>query len=343
MRTYLILFLLPVALLGCKKKEAAGMVSDHFYLQNNNATMPVYVEGNMSSNKILVMIHGGPGDGSLYFNTAEATAIAEQEFAVAYWDQRASGSSQGNFMSVDLHNYTDDLKKLIYLLRYRYGESKQIYLLGHSWGGLIAPLFLQEGNNQQLVQGWIQVDGAHNYELNDSLSRASLLAFGQQEINAGRNTGKWQEIVNYCAGHDPEDDYDVARKINSYANSTDEYISDVYKGSSTGSNINYFIREYRYPISTFLSNGIYNHFVEELEEDAYDVNVSSRLSLIQIPTLLLWGKYDFVCPVGLRDEIAGTISSTDITSVVFNNSGHSPMRNEPTAFWQTVTGWVKTH
>jgi pimeloyl-ACP methyl ester carboxylesterase len=345
MRKSIILLALALLAFSCQQEDITktGIAKDHFYFENRGATMPVYLEGNISSNKILIMIHGGPGDGALYFNTPEATDIAEQEFAVAYWDQRLAGITQGNNHDIDLASYADDIKKLITVLRYRYGQDKKIYLLGHSWGGLLVPLFLVEENNQSTVNGWIQVDGEHNYAMSDSLSRANLINFGNKEISEGRNSDKWQEIVNYCNANDSKNNYEVARKINGLAHRTDELIADVTIGRSTKELIKYFIREYRYPITTFLSNGVYNNFIGEIDKQAYSQNVSDRLNTITLPTLLLWGKYDFICPEGLKDDIVNNIFSGDVTTKIFEHSGHNPMSNEPVAFWNTVTNWVKTH
>lgn len=330
-------------LLSCQKEKiiTEGIIKDHFYFENKGATMQVFLEGNISSKKILIMIHGGPGDGSLYFNTPEATEIAEKEFAIAYWDQRLAGSSQGTMLDHRLNCYTEDLKKLIAILHYRYGASQKIYALGHSWGGLIAPLFIKEGTNQQLLSGWIQVDGVHNYPMNDSLTRNSLIQFGEQEILANRNTSKWEEIVNYCKSKDPKNNMEVARKINKYANSTDPLIEDVIKGNNMMHEINYFIREYDYPITTFPINKVVN--LKNVEEQAYQENISEKLNAFNLPILLLWGKYDFVCPIGLANDIKNNCNSKDITTKIFNNSGHSPMFSEPVAFWNSVASWVMMH
>ena len=330
-------------LLSCQKEKITteGMISDHFYFENKGATMQVFLEGNISAKKILIMIHGGPGDGSLYFNTSKATEIAEKDFAIAYWDQRLAGSSQGTILDYKLACYTADLKKLIAILRYRYGVSQKIYILGHSWGGLIAPLFIKEGSNQQLISGWIQVDGVHNYPLNDSLTRSSLIQFGEQEILADRNTSKWEEIVNYCKANDPKNNIEVARKINKYANSTDPLIADVNKGNSMLQEINYFIREYDYPITAFPINKVVN--LKNVEQQAYQENISEKLHAFKLPILLLWGKYDFVCPIGLAEDIRNNGGSNDITTKIFDNSGHSPMFHEPVAFWNTVASWVIAH
>lgn len=334
-----------VFLIGCRKEKVqhSDIIKDHFFLENNGATMPVYVEGNINSNKILIMVHGGPGDGALYYNTDEATNIAEKEFAMVYWDQRLAGITQGNKSDVSINAYTEDLGKLIFLLRSRYGHSKKIYLIGHSWGGLLVPLFLEEGNNQSQVSGWIQVDGVHDYALNDQVIRSSLIDFGNNEIAAKHHVEDWQKIVDYCVGNDPKGNYHVGRKLNGYAHEAEDLIGEISKGKSTFKTIKYLMREYRFPITSFLSNGVYNNFIKKIDEQAYSEKVSSRLGSITLPTLLLWGKYDFVCPPAMGDEIRNNISSTDVTSKIFNNSGHNAMMNEPVAFWTAVTDWMNTH
>jgi pimeloyl-ACP methyl ester carboxylesterase len=332
-------------LAGCQKEKITktGIIKDHFYLQNGDAKMPVYLEGNISSDKILIVVHGGPGDGSLYYNTDEATDIAESEFAIAYWDQRLAGITQGNRQDVEIGNYLNDLRKLIILLRSKYGESKKIYLMGHSWGGLLVPLFIEEGNNQSMIDGWIQVDGEHNYAMSDSLSRRNLIDFGSAEISAGRHTSEWQNIIDYCNGHDSKGDYDIARNINELAHDAESLISERNAGRSTTESAKFFIRKYRYPITTYLSNGIYNNYIGKIDEQAYEQQANSRLSVITVPTLLLWGKYDFVCPPQLGTDLQNHISSTDVSLNIFNNSGHSPMFNEPVLFWSRVRDWVKAH
>ena len=51
---------------GCKK-EFAGLsanANEIFWVTNNGADMPVRVEGNTASHIIILIVHGGPGDGS---------------------------------------------------------------------------------------------------------------------------------------------------------------------------------------------------------------------------------------------------------------------------------------
>src|SRR5215467_1786114 len=79
-------------------KEFTGLsahANEIFWVTNNGADMPIRVMGNTSSKVIILIIHGGPGDGSFDYEDARTERLREK-YAVAFWDQRNSGASAGN-------------------------------------------------------------------------------------------------------------------------------------------------------------------------------------------------------------------------------------------------------
>jgi proline iminopeptidase len=66
----------------------------------------------------------------------------EQRYAVAYWDQRNSGNTQGgaNHDELNLATMTKDLKHVVLTLKNRYGADKSVFLYGHSFGGCLLNL-----------------------------------------------------------------------------------------------------------------------------------------------------------------------------------------------------------
>jgi pimeloyl-ACP methyl ester carboxylesterase len=331
-------------LISCQKEKiSTGTgISDIFFLQSEGVSMPIQVFGNMASKKILFIIHGGPGGSALEYRNDYVANTVEKEFAVVYWDQRFAGGSQGNSGSPNIALFKSDLKKVVQLVKYRYGNDKQLYIMGHSWGGFLTPYFLEEGNNQDLFKGWIQVDGAHNYNMNDSLTKEMLLFYGNREIAANRNKNKWQPIVDYCNAHAYNESFNVADQLNKYARSAEGYLDEVINKPSSilkqllnsGNN---------FPITSEISNLINSALIQKINRQAYPIPNSTFFYKLKLPTLLLWGKYDFICPQGLIKDIRKNVSSTDITEKIFENSGHSPMTNEETIFWRTVVDWVKIH
>jgi proline iminopeptidase len=337
--------LIIIGLSSCQKEQITigSDAHDVFFLQEEGNALPIQVHGNTASKKMLVIVHGGPGGSGISYRDNYVINNIEKEFAVVYWDQRFAGASQGNNSNSDIASFKSDTKKVLQLLKSRYGNDTKMYLMGHSWGGFLTPYFLQDGTNQDMVRGWIQVDGAHNYSKNDSLTKEMLLFYGKREIAASKNTATWQEIVNYCNAHAFNESFDVSFQLNRYAAAAEGYMSEVKAGASILSQVKEGVQNNNLPITAQLTSTYNSALVLKIDRQAFSVPISENLYKIKLPTLLLWGRYDFVCPIGLKADIKKNIRSTDVTEKTFENSGHSPMGNEPEAFWGTVVNWVKTH
>ncbi len=330
-------------LAGCQPEiiSTGAAVQDYFYLENQGAKMPVLVEGNTASGVMVVWVHGGPGGTAIGFqNDDNSTKYLETNFGVAYWDQRAAGGSQGsNTPPLTLNQYADDLKKLVLLLKYRYGQTTKIFILSHSWGGLVAPAFLTEGTNQQLVRGWINVAGAHNYYANDSLTRAYLLQFGKDQISKNIHTTDWQKIVDYAEPHIPDYTLGVSRGLNNCADQAEGLIDDIQK-STIGVGSLLTSNKTAFSLFWFASNGGATYF-SDLNNDVLHAEYSSRLNRLTLPLLCITGKYDFTVPRGLADEVMKKTASTRKRLLILPHSGHICMDNEPVSFYEAVVDFIK--
>ncbi|MFD2034628.1 alpha/beta fold hydrolase [Belliella marina] len=324
---------------GCQKESftLSGMAEDHFFLKSGNQLMPITVAGNVDSKKFIVLIHGGPGGNALVYRNKAAKNIVENEFAMVYWDQRFAGNTQGNGGNTHISEFRSDIKKLLTLLRTKYDSDIELYLFAHSWGGFLAPYFLADGDNQEMVKGWIQIGGAHNYRLNDSLTHNLLLHYGNIELAAGRNVSKWSEIVEWCTQNSFEG-IENARKLNSFAHSAESLIEEVIEPESDFN----FEQIQRYAFMSNETNSIASK-IRRINHATYANPNSDQLFKIQIPTLLMWGKYDFVCSPGLANDIELNIGTSDVHKIIYPYSGHNPMLNQPEEFWYDLVDWVKSH
>ncbi len=337
--------LIIIGLASCQKEQISTGADAHdvFFLKENGVSIPIQVHGNVASKKMLVIVHGGPGGSDIFYRTKHVIENVEKEFSIAYYDQRFAGATQGSAASSDVTLFKNDLKKVLQLLKSRYGNDTKMYLMGHSWGGFLTPYFLEDGNNQDMVKGWIQVDGAHNYSRNDSLTREMLLFYGKKEIQADRNTNKWQKIVDYGNAHAFNESNDVAFQFNLYAVAAEGYMQEVAPRVSILNQSIDAVKVNKFPVTAQVSNLAYSALINKISYQAYAVPISENLYKLKLPSLLLWGKYDFVCPTGLIDDIKKNISSRDVSEKVFEKSGHTPNDNEPELFWKTLVDWVKVH
>lgn len=336
---YIVVSIVSLIFFGCKEDTftKSGMAEDHFFLKCGNQHMPITVAGNVDSRKFIIIVHGGPGGSSIDYRDNYIKNIVEKEFAVVYWDQRFAGNTQGNGGNTDITEFRKDIKKLLLLLGAEYGNDNDFYLLGHSWGGFLVPYFLVEDDNQKMVKGWIQTDGGHNYHLNDSLTREMLLRYGKIELAAGNNTSDWNEMVDWCNQNGFEDPQD-ASTLNQFAYRAEGLIEAV----TTPELFPDFSQLRAKAIVSGWSNGIASS-IRSIDSPAYTTPNTDQLFKIHIPTLLLWGKYDFVCPSELANDIKNNIGSSDVKTIIYLTSGHSPMVNEPNKYWADVVNWIKLH
>jgi pimeloyl-ACP methyl ester carboxylesterase len=322
--THITIFLLILLFTGCKK-EFTGLsanANEIFWVTNNGADMPVRVKGNTLSKTIILIVHGGPGDGS-YDYADYKTARLREKYAVAFWDQRNAGSAagNGNIDKLSLPQMINDLEVIVKVLKSRY-EGAGIFLYAHSFGGLLAAGYLVQDSNQNQLKGWIEIDGAHNYPLCNTSSRKMLMDTGQSEINKGNYVSQWQNILNYCGNHDPLTSYEISSQTEIYAHSAENYV-----GVKQNNSIRFFSDELsgqlvNYYNLYYTSSG--NDFLKDLE----NANYSDQLYKIKIPSLLLWGQFDFVVPPVVGEDGITNLGSSYKKLVLFPHSGHHPMETD---------------
>lgn len=335
-----ILFAVIIFFTGCKK-GAVKLSSDTdelFWLTNKGADMPVWVKGNTASKIILLFLHGGPGIGAHRYSGFQTNQL-QAPYAVAYWDQRDAGAAAGNNNEGDLSLglMIEDLEKLITVLKYRYGADTEIFLMGHSFGGLLGSGFLVKGENQKNIQGWIEVDGAHDYPETNILSGQMLIDSAGTEIAKGRHVSEWTSIRNYCQAHEPNVSLDVSYQINVYAHDVEDYVDINHtqtpiEYTSPSSPVSFGINLYH---MYYTAAG--KRFLQSLE----DVSYTNQLNKITIPSLLIWGQYDFNVPVGSGHHALEQLGSSYKHLYIMPHSGHTPMNGDTDLFAKTVIEFVE--
>jgi pimeloyl-ACP methyl ester carboxylesterase len=342
---YTVFIVLLLFLSACQKQviTLSENAADVFYVKDAGAAMRVLVQGNTASNTFIIIIHGGPGASSFVYNTSYISKNLENNFAMVYWDQRNAGSSQGssNGSKLHLNVMNKDLKKVIEVLKYRYGQNISLFLVGHSFGGLIAADFVTRPDDQNLIKGLINVDGSHNYPLNDSLTQQKLLDYGLNQGLKTHEAPKWERIIQYCLTHRGNFTLEESQQLETYAMNAETYIDSVKQINLVWTVIDHTITD-KSPLTSILVNLLYSEdavFNRELSV----ANYSGSLYKVTIPVLVLWGKYDFICPVGLADDFLNHISSTDKKLVISPVSGHNLILQDEKLFCDEVKAFVSKY
>ncbi len=325
MKKILFNLLIISGLLACQKENnnLSSNANETIYVESENAAMRVNVRGNIASKVVMLVVHGGPGGASYFYRTKAAADKLETKYAAAYWDQRGAGASQGgsNKGALMMEQFGKDLKKVILTLRHKYGDDLQVFIMGQSWGGMVCAQFMTDDGNEALVSGWISANALHNWAENDVYVRAKLLEFGQAQIALGKNTVKWQEIVNYCTENAGEIKPAISTQLNVYAYQALELIEGFTPFDEDDVIRENLIVE-KIPFTSAFLN-LSNPATQDLINSLQTIEFSSKLHKVTKPVLALSGAYDFVVPEANAIDLVEKVSSTVKERRVFVNTGHN--------------------
>jgi proline iminopeptidase len=154
---------------------------------------------------IIIALHGGPGADYRYLLNCKA--FAEQGYRVVFYDQRGSGLSQrfpkSSYSSVNV--LVEELKGVIKY--YRKSPNQKVFLLGHSWGGMLATAYINE--NPTDINGVViaEAGGFIWQDVKDYLGRSRSFNFLGEDLNNltyvdqfMTNKNDEHEIIDYKFG-----------------------------------------------------------------------------------------------------------------------------------------------
>jgi proline iminopeptidase len=323
---------------SCKMEELYTQ-GDYFFLRNKGADMPVWVRGNIASSVFVIHLHGGPGGSSITEAQEKAFLSLETDHAMVYWDQRASGASQGNAKpaTMNMEQFVDDLQQLVVFIKHKYNNPK-LFLLGHSWGAALGTAYLTSNDFQNNFRGWIEMDGAHNFKQGLELSRKWAIDYANNAIAQDKDKIYWQDAL---AWYNLNPVLNTKKLLdihsNDYLVKANGYIFDpknVNLSAFTGGN----------PTSPAGTTTSGDYAQQELEEEL-SKGYSALMPKITIPSLILWGKNDGIMPVAMAQDAYNNLGTETAKKsiVLFENAAHSPNREDPNLFNSSVKAFIELY
>jgi pimeloyl-ACP methyl ester carboxylesterase len=326
-----ILFVVLAALIGlCACTKTEQPVSDDLRLCHKGADMPIWVRGNLDSRKIVLYLHGGPGDCAMCYRYYLKTL--EQDFMVAYWDQRIAGAASGNAQpeSLTYAQFGEDTELVIQLLRQQYPDAK-IFLLAHSFGVELAWQFLSKPANQVQIAGLITVNGTFStyrwlYHQSEWIRREAEKQGAQAALDwinahpvtpATVKTLDWQRQYRWMLelGGNPVS-----------ITSDRKYV------------FNYLFASPNTALAQFGHASAYGEY-DNTEIRLFDQ--TPALTGVTLPVLMLWGRKDGVVPATLATETFDLLVNCPEKEIIwFENAWHEPFISENEQFLTELTTFL---
>ena len=253
----------------------------------------------MQEKPIAFLIHGGPGaDHTSYKPTLSPLS---QKLQLVYFDHRGQGrSARGSKESYTLENNVEDMEALR-----QYLGLEKIVLIGGSYGGMVALSYAVR--YPQNIQSLIVIATAASYRFLE-LAKANL---------AQKGTKEQQAIAQFLW----DGKFENEAELKEYFQVMMSMYSITYKPEILGKSWNRTI------LSPDATNVAFGSFLRSY-------NILDQLHKITVPTLVIAGKHDWICPPELSEEIAAAIPNADLR--IFENSGHLIRVDEPEALLDSI-------
>ena len=221
-----------------------------------------------------------------------------------------------------------------------YGPDLDLWLLGHSWGGALGTLMLVDTDVQPEISGWIEASGCHDDIQGFRHIRTMFEEIGDAEIAAGRNVAEWEEIQQVGAGYDDATElpFDVAVEVNQAGYQAESLIDEISPAEFSGKDLWDQLATNPVRRSVGKWSGTFTQL--DAKYDLATLSLEERLPEITVPSLFLYGTYDFVCPPQLGRDAPSLVGSELTRFVEMERSGHSTMLNEPVAFTDAVLDFM---
>lgn len=353
-----------LSLLSCEKFELSTQADTFFQVKVEETVLPVWVKGNTASHKFIVYINGGPGLTSLDIARADMlgwSSVLEKDFAVVYYDQRGCGNSQGNFESTFSHTkdkkspfestltitqYVKDLDAIISVLKAKY-NAPSIYLMGHSFGGLIGANYLLTDNLQDKIEGFIAVDGAFNfdYSLTWKYRRDFLQNIADEEISLGNHVKHWNAALDWLGQNPIIESTEQKKQWRYYIGEPGGIILPEEQANLTLKDyLNIGFRSSYNPFPAYLSRNL-KIVNDALNADAEGVNLTSAVKDLKLPTLFVWGRYDDLIPIEEAKVVFDSLGTQPMDKYFepISKAGHEPFISAPDKFQLIISEFVKKY
>jgi pimeloyl-ACP methyl ester carboxylesterase len=257
----------------------------------------------------LLFMHGGPGQDHTSLSAFQPCA---DQFTLIFYDHRCNGrSDEAAVTSMTWENLTADAEALRQTLGF-----DQWAVLGHSFGGNVA------------------LEYALRYP--QSLSHLVLMDTGGDQWWVNQNAPELLAKRGYSAGA-----VQAARRFYNGQVTPGEYFPTVMRFLSA-----YFYRNILLAMAQeVFSSGQPPKLRPEATIFGYRQllngwTVMDRLGEIQVPTLVLAGRHDFLFPPEHQAELAAGIPNAHLE--IIERSGHNPQMERPAEVIETVRRFIVT-
>ncbi|MFK2899275.1 alpha/beta hydrolase [Dyella jejuensis] len=310
-----------------RKIVSPNGIDDMVQVRINGINQWLSIRGKDRRNPIMLFLHGGPASPAM----PEAYTFQtpwEDYFTVVQWDQRGAGKTYRSNaeramapgMTVD--GMTDDAAQVVQYLRQRFGKQK-IFLLGHSWGTVLGVQLAQR--HPDWFYAYISVGQVVNGRRNEALGYDFALREAKAHDNE-KAVRELQAIAPYPGNALTIDRIGVRSKWEMYYGGL-AYGRQDYQFEEDAESLS---PDYSTADLDAIGKGSLfslDHLLQPLLAVDFD-----HVTHFGCPVLVYVGQHDYTTPHELAEEWFASIQAPSKRLVVFADSAHMMMQEQPGRF-----------
>ncbi|OHD54131.1 MAG: hypothetical protein A2Y33_10485 [Spirochaetes bacterium GWF1_51_8] len=316
-------------------KIKTSEISSMEYIKIGGVDQWIAILGRDISKPVLLFLHGGPGMPETAWFLEYNLSLTE-DFVVVLWEQRGAGKSFTKNVVPDMmkpDTFVEDVHELTAYLKKRFMKEK-IYLTGHSWGSLIGLMCAARypgdfyafiGTGTPVGQQESELLG-YRWVLSNAIASGDMKAVQELKMIGAPTNGfyaggvdsliierKWvQELGGTIKGQSA---IAILSKILLF--------SGVYTMED----------KFRYLMGTDFS-------LRYLWEQALAIDINAQSAKINVPVYLIHGQYDCQAFLSVVKKYFLKMKAQVKKLIVFDESAHFPMFEEPKKFHEIMTNIV---
>lgn len=256
----------------------AGEVDYKWWIESSGAKLYLEVSGRDASKPLILFLHGGPGDvelGLIPFQVNVGRAL-EEKYLVAYLHQRGAGKSlQVEKDTLTINNNVKDVYNTVAFLKRQYKKDK-IILIGHSWGGALAALYVR--SHPESLEKMVFISSYQSAEIQTKTSLNATLQWAEK----GGNQLAIRELEQYQES--PTENLQLLSKWASRANG----------GIANGVDIGTFIADENLNEEFPGWQERRGSLAAEMNDELQAMNVNGGIDNLQISALFVVGENDTI-------------------------------------------------
>ena len=261
------------------------------------------IRGQDRRKPILFFLHGGPGMPMMYLAHSFQRPL-EANFVTVQWDRRAAGKSWGGEdpAQMRISQFVEDTAEAIRIVTEQLGQ-KKVILVGHSHGSYLGAIVAARYPN--LVWAFVGVGQVVDEDKAFTIQKLVL----ERRYPGTRITLANREDLLFRSG------------------------SELHGETSLWPLIREGLLAPEYSLSDVLNVAKGPQFASKhMKYDALRGPLDKTVTRFRVPVYSIMGRHDLVTPVGLARAYFDRIQAPHKRFVVFQDSAHFPMYEEPGRF-----------